>query len=66
MMQQTNKEMVAGKKNWVNDLTEVFKAYPVNFYLVGESTLMYDEWLNCGNVRTLTYREWISYCDISQ
>ena len=61
-----HKETVAGRKNWINDLIDIFNAYPVNFYLIGEPTIMPDPWLNCANVRTMTYLEWISYCDISQ
>jgi len=61
-----HKETPNPRTNWVDEITDIFKSYPVNFYLVGEPTLMYDEWLNCANVRTMTYLDWISYCDISQ
>ena len=43
---------------WMNHVAAVFNAYPgVQFYLIGESTRMYDVWLNCGNVRSMNYRE---------
>lgn len=61
-----NKEIAGGRNTWVGDITKIFTAYPANFYLVGESTIMPDEWLDCANVRTMNYQEWISYCDISQ
>ena len=61
-----HKETIGNRTTWVDEITKIFEAYPVNFYLVGESTLMFDKWLNCSNVRTMTYQKWISYCDISQ
>jgi hypothetical protein len=59
-------ETVGGRNTWVNDIVNIFKTYPVDFYLVGEPTLMFEEWTNCANVRTINYHDWISYCDISQ
>jgi hypothetical protein len=51
--------------NWQSQITEVFLSYTgVKFYLVGESTRMPDEWLNCFNVQVMTYPEFISYCDV--
>lgn len=55
-----------GRDSWVGDITKIFNAYPVDFYLVGEPTNMPDQWLDCSNVRSMNYRDWISYCDISQ
>jgi len=34
--------------------------------LIGEPTNMPAAWLDCANVRTMNYQDWISYCDISQ
>jgi hypothetical protein len=34
------------------------------FYIVGEPTNMYDSWLECANADALTYREFITYCDV--
>lgn len=51
--------------NWFGQVASVFTAYPgVQFHIIGERTRMPDIWLNCGNVRTMNYREWISYCDV--
>jgi hypothetical protein len=51
-------------KDWVSQITSVFTAYPgARFTLVGEKTSMFDEWLNCANVQTMAYPEFISYCD---
>jgi len=61
-----NQETDGGRDSWIADLTNIFNTYPVDFYLVGESTNMPDLWLDCGNVRSMNYRDWISYCDISQ
>jgi hypothetical protein len=61
-----NRDTAGGRNTWIQEITNIFRAYPVNFYLVGVSSNMPDEWLDCANVRTLTYRDWISHCDISQ
>jgi hypothetical protein len=61
-----HRETVGGRTTWAVDIANIFKTYPIDFYLIGESTLMYDEWLDCANVRTMSYHDWISYCDISQ
>ena len=51
--------------NWMAQITEVFLAYPgIKFYLVGESTRMPDEWVDCSNTQTMDYREFVSYCDV--
>ena len=51
--------------NWHSYVTDVFLAYPgVKFYLVGEGTHMFDEWVDCFNTQLMTYREFISYCDV--
>jgi hypothetical protein len=61
-----HQETVGNRNTWVQEITDIFRTYPVDFYLVGESTLMHNEWLDCSNVRTINYYDWISYCDISQ
>ena len=61
-----HQEIDGGRNTWVNDIADVFRTYPVEFYLIGESTNMPNEWVDCANVRTLSYRDWISYCDVSQ
>jgi hypothetical protein len=51
--------------NWQAQLAELFLAYSgVKFYLVGESTRMPDAWVECFNVHTMPYSEFISYCDV--
>jgi hypothetical protein len=51
--------------NWESQLTEIFTAYPgVKFYLVGESTRMPDQWVECFNVETVDYPYFITYCDV--
>jgi len=51
--------------NWQAQLAEVFVAYSgVKFYLVGEDSRMPDVWVDCFNVRTMPYSEFISYCDV--
>lgn len=60
-----SKQMVFDNERWFDNVNEVFTAYAgVKFYLVGEPTIMPDAWLECANVNTMTYREFISYCDI--
>jgi len=59
-----NKETTAGRNTWIDDITKIFTTYPVDFYLVGEPTNMPDPWLDCNNVRTINYLDWISYCDV--
>ena len=55
-----------GRNTWIRDVANIFRTYPVDFYLIGEPTNMPGEWLDCANVRSTSYRDWISYCDISQ
>jgi hypothetical protein len=51
--------------NWPAQITQVMLSYPgVKFYLVGESTRMFDEWVDCHNTQPMTYPEFISYCDV--
>jgi hypothetical protein len=61
-----NQDVDGGHNTWVSEIADIFRTYPVDFYLIGESTNMPDVWLDCANVRTMTYRDWISYCDVSQ
>ena len=61
-----NRETAHGRDTWFSDVANVFRTYPVDFYLIGEPTIMPSIWLDCANVRTMCYQDWISYCDISQ
>jgi hypothetical protein len=60
-----NDEVDGGNNNWFNQIADVFLAYAgTQFYLVGESTRMPDVWVNCANAKCMTYREFVSYCDV--
>jgi hypothetical protein len=60
-----SKQMQFDNERWFDNVNEVFQAYAgVKFYLVGEPTIMPDTWLECANVKTMTYREFVSYCDV--
>jgi hypothetical protein len=61
-----NKETPRGRDTWEQDIEQIFRAYPVEFYLIGEPTLAPESWLECNNVRTMPYLDFISYCDVSQ
>ena len=50
---------------WAEQCRTVMDAYHgVVFYMVGESTNMPDVWMEASNSKNLTYREFISYCDV--
>ena len=52
-------------QSWINQIRSVIDAYPgVLFYMVGEKTIMPDTWMEASNGRNLTYREFVSYCDV--
>ena len=58
-------QMVFDNHRWFDDVCRVFSAYAgIQFYLVGEPTIMPDSWLECANVKTMPYRDFIGYCDI--
>ena len=58
-------ETAGGHNEWIQQITALFTAYTgTKFYLVGESTRMPDAWVNCANTQTMTYRDWIGYCDV--
>ena len=58
-------QMVFDNHRWFDDVCSVFLAYAgIQFYLVGEPTIMPDSWLECANVKTMPYRDFIGYCDI--
>jgi hypothetical protein len=50
---------------WIGDITKVIQSYSgVKFHLVGEPSLMPDEWLDCPNTRAMPVRDFISYADV--
>lgn len=54
-----------GNNEWMLQVAGIFNAYTgTKFYLVGEATRMPDDWVNCPNTETMTYNEFISYCDV--
>jgi len=60
-----NKETPVENSTWINQCRTVMDAYPsVVFYMVGESSNMPDVWMEASNSKNLTYREFISYCDV--
>jgi hypothetical protein len=60
-----SKQMFFDHPRWFDDVNAVFQAYAgIKFWLVGEPTLMPDVWLDCANVTTMTYRDFIGYADV--
>jgi len=58
-------ETTGGHNEWVQQIVNIFAAYTgTKFYLVGESTRMPDAWVNYPNTQTMTYRDFIGYCDV--
>lgn len=58
-------ETDGGNNGWIQQITGIFTAYTgTKFYLVGESTRMPNEWLECPNTQRMTYRDFIGYCDV--
>jgi hypothetical protein len=60
-------EIDGGHNNWIAQIANIIASYTgTKFYLIGESTRMPDAWVNCPNVQTMNYLDFISYCDVSQ
>lgn len=60
-----NYETPVEHPDWTGHCRRVMDTYPgVIFYMVGESTNMPDVWMEANNAKNLTYREFISYCDV--
>jgi hypothetical protein len=60
-----NKETPIDAPHWSDQVRQIMDAYQGTvFYMVGERTNMFDSWLEAPNTKTLTYREFISYCDV--
>ena len=60
------KETKPERTSYYDDMSKIFSTYPIDFWLVGETTNMPESWLEHSNVRTTNYQDWISYCDVSQ
>ena len=58
-------ETAGGHNEWMQQIVNIFAVYSgTKFYLIGEPTRMPDIWLNCANVQSMTYRDFIGYCDV--
>jgi hypothetical protein len=58
-------ETAGGNDSWIGQIADIFSSYAgVKFYLVGEDSRMPDVWVDCFNVCTMPYSEFISYCDV--
>jgi hypothetical protein len=60
-----NRDSGIDHADWAGQVRQVLDAYSgTQFYFVGESTNMYPCWLEAPNTRSMTYREFICYCDV--
>jgi hypothetical protein len=60
-----NNETLVESGTWHQQIRRVIDAYPgVRFYFVGESTNMYDAWLEPANAQCMSYRDFVGYCDV--
>ena len=58
-------DTVAGTRSWISDIDSVMSAYSGTiFVLVGVEGNMPESWRSHTNVRCMTVREFVSYCDI--
>lgn len=62
-----NRDVSSTNSAWADHVKMVMQAYPgVKFFLVGVASNMFDQWRAQPNSQTMTYREFISYCDVSR
>lgn len=60
-----HRETPSGNSGWIAQIKEIVSTYSTTrFNFVGEKTIMPDTWFDCENVNSMTYREFISYCDV--
>ena len=60
-----NIDTVGGTAAWILDVASVISAYAATqFVLVGTESNMPESWRGYRNVAVMTYRKFISYCDI--
>lgn len=58
-------ETSSGNSSWQSQINELISAYgSTKFVFVGEKTIMPDFWFDQTNAESMTYREFISYCDV--
>ena len=60
-----NRELDFGNVRWMEEMAHLFDAYAgTKFWVIGEAYIIPPNWLDCANVATMTYRDFISYADI--
>lgn len=60
-----SRDTLSDSVDWFKQLVAVIDAYSgTRFHFVGEPTNLYPAWLDCANATAMTYREFISYCDV--
>lgn len=60
-----NKDTDPGNVSWIEQVSAVMDTYKsVKFYMVGVKTNIHDQWFERSNCEHLTYRDFISYCDV--
>jgi hypothetical protein len=60
-----NNETPAGSMNWIQHVNQVIEAYDTTqFILVGVESNMPAMWRANRNVKTMTYKNFITYCDV--
>ena len=60
-----NKELQGGQSDWIQQVTNIIKAYAGTiFIMVGNKFNMPEEWLSCANTKTLWHHDFVCYCDV--
>lgn len=60
-----NRDTQIDRADWHLQISKVLDAYSATrFFFVGESTNMFDDWFDRANASSLTYKEFVSHCDI--
>jgi hypothetical protein len=60
-----NNQTITGNSAWIAHVAQVFSAYSgTKFIIVGMPHRAPDSWLEFANVERMTYREFISHCDV--
>lgn len=58
-------ETPSGSRSWIQDIDSVISAYAgTQFVLVGVEGNMPESWCSHSNVRCITVRDFVSYCDV--
>lgn len=60
-----NRDTQIDRADWHLQISKVLDTYSATrFFFVGESTNMFEDWFDRANASSLSYREFISYCDV--